>query len=109
MEISGLPYLAKAQEGLPFNAVVTVDRQYQVTPESVSITSMPGNQESDTMRQVPAREDKSVEHPSNQMGLPPVIFDMDSGIMHIGMDRLNEKVPEMAMYEGKGCILDRWI
>ncbi|MBQ4132276.1 MAG: hypothetical protein IJD04_00890 [Desulfovibrionaceae bacterium] len=108
MEISGLPYLAKAQEGLPFNAVVAIDRQYQVTPESVSLALMPGNQESDTMRQTPAAEAKSIEHSSNQLGLPPVIFDMDSGIMHIGMDRLNEKVPEISMYEGKGAILDHW-
>ena len=108
MEISGLPYLAKAQEGLPFNAVVTVDKSYQVTPESVSTTLMPGNQESDTMRQTPATEDKSIEHPSTEQALPPVMFDPDSGIMRIGQDRLMEKVPEISAYEGKGYILDHW-
>lgn len=108
MEISGLPYLARAEEGLPYNSVVATDKTYQVTPESVSTSLMPGNQESDTMRQTPASEARSIEHPSNQSALPPVLFDPDSGIMRIGMDRLNEKVPEIAMYEGKGYILDHW-
>ena len=108
MEISGLPYLAKAQENLPYNSVVATDKAYQVTPEAVSTALMPGNQESDTMRHTPASEARSIEHPSSQSALPPVIVDPDSGIMRVGMDRLNEKVPEVAMHEGKGYILDHW-
>lgn len=109
MEISGLPYLAKAQEQLPFNSVVSTEKKYQVTPESMSTALMPGNQESDTMRQTPASETISIEHPSQQRGMPPIMFDPDSGMMSIGMDRLNEKVPEVSLNEGKGYILSRWV
>ncbi len=107
MEISGLPYLARAADAVPFNAVVSLDREVPVPPESVSTALMPGNEESSTLRDLPARDVKNVMHPSLGEGLTPVMFDPNTGMRHVGFN-LDSQMPALSMYEGKGHILDHW-
>ena len=108
MEISGLPYIAKASDAVPFNAVVNLDVKLPVATEAVSTSLMPGNEESSTLRDLPARDIKNVMHPSVSEGLPQVLLDTNSGMMQVGEDRLGSRVPEISMFDGKGYILDHW-
>ena len=108
MEISGLPYIAKASDSVPFNAVINLDVHVPASTEAVSTSLMPGNEESSTLRDLPARDVKNVMHPSVSEGLPQVMYDSNSGMMHVGEDRLSSRAPEISMYEGKGYILDHW-
>ena len=108
MEISGLPYIARASEAVPFNAVVSLDQSFPAATEAVSTALMPGNEESSTLRDLPARDIKNVMHPSVSEGLPPVMYDPLSGMMHVGENRLSSRTPEISMFDGKGYILDHW-
>lgn len=109
MEISGLPYLARASENVPFNAVISLDREVPLTPESVSAERMPGNQEASTLRELPSRDPKAVMHPSYTEAMEPqVMYNPITGTMRVASDRLNFPAPGLGPYEGLGHIINTW-